>query len=428
MPATRLYRIFIFVLFFFGMGQSAFAQVPAPPPTPEKQGQFPDPQFKKWTLGFNVGAIGYAPDRKEILSGNSHLSRTTNTGPGIVYNSAGKKRLAIIANTSLGVHGGIILSNKKGTQLSTIEGQFQSNRSAYSYNGPFVYTFRGDTFQRWVITDKYLCYGLSYQYSFSSRLLSYRGYSDFFYVKGTISRTFYHRDGEQQIYQGRYEDYTENGTGLTSRTIQANKSSYMASFEIGRRNFSPGDNFSFDFGIAAHIPFSNTLTNQYEFTQSNASVGKSNVTYSGAMVLFNMRFTFYKDWKEPERDTTIPPPNIYASTDTTREIDVQGTVTVHRKRITILVWDRNEVDGDVVSLFMNDEMVEQNLKLKKRKRRIRVKLNPGVNTLVMYAENLGEIPPNTAAIQVKEGRHKRNVNLVSDNGKSGAIEIVYEPR
>jgi len=71
--------------------------------------------------------------------------------------------------------------------------------------------------------------------------------------------------------------------------------------------------------------------------------------------------------------------------------------------------------------------VKKNLKLRKHKRRFRIKLRPGSNILVMYAENLGTIPPNTAAVVIKDGRRKRNVNLVSDNGKSGAVEIIYEP-
>ena len=46
----------------------------------------------------------------------------------------------------------------------------------------------------------------------------------------------------------------------------------------------------------------------------------------------------------------------------------------------------------------------------------------------LYAENLGDIPPNTAAVQIKDGKKKRNVNLVSDYGKSGAVELIYVPK
>ena len=403
-------------------------QIAPPPPAPA--GGFAEPEVPRrmWTFGFNGGMVGYSPHRLEQLSGSNHFIRTSNFGMGIVSDNEGKRRLSITANTSVGVHAGVMLSNKKGTHFTTIEGQFQANKACYSFNTPFYFTYQADTFAKWIMTDKYLCYGISLQHSFAVQKATYASNSVFFYLRGTFSRTYYHRNFDARIYEGRFEDWTENGTGMKATTIMANKQSYMVTLEAGRRNFTLDYDRTFDIGVAVMMPFKKTYVDQYEFFQNNVSVGKSNVTYIGATVMLNLRYTFNYKMKEHEPDTTVRPrTDIFVSTDTTRQIDVQETFTVRHKHIKILVWDRNEIDGDVVSLFMNDELVKKNLKLRKHKRRFRIKLRPGSNILVMYAENLGTIPPNTAAVVIKDGRRKRNVNLVSDNGKSGAVEIIYEP-
>lgn len=403
------------------------AQIAPPPPAP--QGGFPDTDVphRMWTIGLNGGMIGYSPHRLEQLSGNNHFERTSNFGMGVVTDNEGRRRLSITANTSLGLHAGVMLANKKGTHFTTLEAQFQANKACYSFNAPFYFTYQTDTFAKWVMTDKYLCYGIAAQHSFSLQPSGNPANAVFIYVRGAFSQTFNHRNFDTKITEGRFEDWTQNGTGMKATTTMANQKSYMLTFEAGRRNFSIDYDRTFDIGVAVHLPFKKTYVDQYEFFQNNVSVGKSNVTYIGATVMLNMRYTFNYQMKERQRDTTLPRPELYAGVDTVREVDVQESFTVRHKYIKIMVWDRNEIDGDVVSLFMNDELIKKNLKLRKRKRRFRIKLNQGSNILVMYAENLGTIPPNTAAVVVKHGRKKRNVNLVSDNGKSGAVEIIYVP-
>lgn len=427
MLVSRSNIVKTFLLFFCFATVFLRAQIAPPPPAPP--GGFAEPEVPRrmWTVGFNGGMVGYSPHRLEQVSGSNHFERTSNFGMGVVTDNEGRRRLSITANTSLGVHAGVMLGNKKGTHFTTFEGQFQANKACYSFNAPFYFTYQADTFAKWIMTDKYLCYGISMQHSFALKPAANPSNSVFLYLRSTFSQTIYHRNFDAMIYEGRFEDWTENGTGMKATTTMANQKSFMLTFEAGRRNFTMDYDRTLDFGVAVHLPFKKTYVDQYEFFQNNVSVGKSNVTYIGATVMLNLRYTFNYKMKEHERDTTIPPPDVYVNTDTTREVDVQESFTVHNKRVKILVWDRNEIDGDVVSLFMNDQIIKRNLKLRKHKRRFWIKLNPGSNILMMYAENLGTIPPNTAAVVVKDGRKKRNVNLVSDNGKSGAVEIIYVP-
>jgi len=142
--------------------------------------------------------------------------------------------------------------------------------------------------------------------------------------------------------------------------------------------------------------------------------------------MLNFRYNFQGAVKVKVPDTTKPAPAIVQTVDTTeRKMDVQLTYKTTHRKIKIIVYDRNEVDGDKISLYHNGKLVASNVVLKRRKKRFKVKLEPGSNYILMYAENLGDIPPNTAAVVIKSGRKKKNVTISSDESKSGAIELIY---
>ena len=51
-----------------------------------------------------------------------------------------------------------------------------------------------------------------------------------------------------------------------------------------------------------------------------------------------------------------------------------------------------------------------------------------VNELVMYAENLGEIPPNTALMIVHDGDNRYEARITSDTEKNGTIRFSLSSR
>jgi hypothetical protein len=110
-----------------------------------------------------------------------------------------------------------------------------------------------------------------------------------------------------------------------------------------------------------------------------------------------------------------------------RKYKVQQTVNVESNIVKVQVYDKNRVDGDIISIYLNGEVLIENLEVTKEKKEIILNLNIGSNTLVMYALNAGRIPPNTAAIAVNnKGKYKIST-LVSDFNTSGALELVYDP-
>ncbi|HTL83499.1 MAG TPA: hypothetical protein VL651_17405, partial [Bacteroidia bacterium] len=340
----------------------------------------------------------------------------------------GKRHFSVSSNTSLGAHGGFMFRDGKNSLAYTqLDLEFQQNKACYSFIAPFIWTTVHDSFAGWVMTDKYLKAGLAVEQNFFKGNSSFMGGDSYFFIREGLGYTFFHRNFDQLIKQDHYEDWTSHGKGMTATTIMAHTTSVMLTSEIGLKAFNYDHTRSLDYGVAFYAPFSRTYTDQYEFFQQNVSTGKSNVTYNGSTIMLNLRYNFgvpIKEHVHPIDSTKNKQPDLLANQVNQRTMEVQSTVTTSRKKIKVKVWDRDEIDGDSITLTLNGEIVKEHISLRRHKKTYTLKLDSGDNYLVMYAENLGTVPPNTAAVIIKEGFKKRRLALQSDIGKSGAVKIV----
>lgn len=106
-----------------------------------------------------------------------------------------------------------------------------------------------------------------------------------------------------------------------------------------------------------------------------------------------------------------------------RDIVLKDTINVSKKAITISIWDDGQIDQDVISLKLNDEWIVKYLEAKAEKIKFKYFLTQPENYIVLRAENIGEIPPNTTAINIDDGVNSRTIVLNSDMGMSEAIKI-----
>jgi hypothetical protein len=106
-----------------------------------------------------------------------------------------------------------------------------------------------------------------------------------------------------------------------------------------------------------------------------------------------------------------------------REVEVKRVVEVEGRQVKIRVWDNGTIDGDVLSLFLNGQLLLKNHRAVRRKLEILVTLEKPVNYLILHAINLGSITPNTVAVSVDDGRGEQVIMLSSSLKESGAIMI-----
>ncbi len=104
--------------------------------------------------------------------------------------------------------------------------------------------------------------------------------------------------------------------------------------------------------------------------------------------------------------------------------EYQDTVYVTTPTVMLELYDNAEVDQDTVTVFLNHKIIIDKQMLSDRAILKEIEIDSAIdNELVLYAENLGKIPPNTATLIVVEGKERHVVNLRSDAGYSGTIII-----
>lgn len=111
-----------------------------------------------------------------------------------------------------------------------------------------------------------------------------------------------------------------------------------------------------------------------------------------------------------------------------RNSTVLQTIEVSQPVLQIDIYDNGEIDGDSISLFFNSKLLlaHQRLSDKPISLKIDVDSHDCPNELIMYADNLGTIPPNTALMIVTDGINRYEVRITSDLKKNGAVRFVLK--
>ena len=91
--------------------------------------------------------------------------------------------------------------------------------------------------------------------------------------------------------------------------------------------------------------------------------------------------------------------------------------------LLLTLYDNGEVDGDTVTVLMNGNIIfsKVGLTTKANSKTIYIASNMDSVKLVMYAESLGEIPPNTGLMVVTDGEKRYEVRFSADLKTNSAI-------
>lgn len=105
-------------------------------------------------------------------------------------------------------------------------------------------------------------------------------------------------------------------------------------------------------------------------------------------------------------------------------------IQVHNKDLQLHLIDYLRVDNDTVSVYLNREIMAKNIWISKRPTVINFSLDPSfeTNEILLFAENLGEIPPNTSELLIIDGKDTHRVMILSDKQKTAAVYLKYKPR
>lgn len=98
---------------------------------------------------------------------------------------------------------------------------------------------------------------------------------------------------------------------------------------------------------------------------------------------------------------------------------------VESDSVRVSFYDNGDIDGDSISVFLNQEPVLVKQELTARALNIYVTLDStkSMNEISMFAENLGKYPPNTALMLVTDGVTRHEIYLSSSFTQNAGIRI-----
>ena len=165
------------------------------------------------------------------------------------------------------------------------------------------------------------------------------------------------------------------------------------------------------------VEYKNTLIyhklDSLQLLSSLSFIPKKNYGHATAWVTYSKR-------SNPEK--TLQPAAALAS----RKIETIQTVNIKSDSLLLTFYDDGEVDGDTVSVLLNGKVIIPMLRLTAKGISKTIYLTPEMGdslVLIMYAENLGSIPPNTGLLVVHDGEKVYEIRFTGDLQRNSAIVL-----
>ena len=140
-------------------------------------------------------------------------------------------------------------------------------------------------------------------------------------------------------------------------------------------------------------------------------------------------FSLCNEKEEPKKIDTIKTVELIAPAKEVilekRNNDLVREITVDHDSISVTLYDNGDIDGDSITLIYNDKILTTHQRLTDKPLTFFIKIAPGNsrNELVMYAENLGSIPPNTALMIIYDGTKRYELNINSTKNSNGSVSF-----
>lgn len=111
-----------------------------------------------------------------------------------------------------------------------------------------------------------------------------------------------------------------------------------------------------------------------------------------------------------------------------RKVVARKTFDIYTDEFDLYIWDNETIDGDIISINLNGEWILKKYELKKEKKKVHIKLNKNAseNYIAFYAENLGNISPNTSAIKFFDGKKDQFFVMESDFSTNATLKFVFK--
>ncbi|MEP7280100.1 MAG: hypothetical protein ABI813_15740 [Bacteroidota bacterium] len=113
---------------------------------------------------------------------------------------------------------------------------------------------------------------------------------------------------------------------------------------------------------------------------------------------------------------------------TSRQNKLQMVIPVTAPVVELRFYDNAAIDGDSIAIFLNGHLLREHILLGSEPQTIKINAADlqNDNELVLVAENLGSIPPNTSYLVAVVGHKQFEARLFADEGSSALIRFIKE--
>jgi len=107
----------------------------------------------------------------------------------------------------------------------------------------------------------------------------------------------------------------------------------------------------------------------------------------------------------------------------TRENALVRRIETEASEIKIELYDNGDIDGDTISIYHNNSLIRSHMRLSHKPISVSISLNPDQphHEIVMVAENLGSIPPNTSVMIITTASNRYEVLISSSEQKNAKV-------
>lgn len=236
----------------------------------------------------------------------------------------------------------------------------------------------------------------------------------------------YHKEGKEETLEGTYtsesvQDKTPCGAGKVylKRVTESDfyKEDFLTDAAKGRKGIKPGAEGNLLPKDNARLPAPLKPAPGIRKKPSDSTI---------AIVPPGRPLTEPARPVAPPAIRMVPVPQVLKE----RENKLEKTIVVHSPDITIRLYDNGEIDNDTVTVYHNNLAVVWKKRLSYEPLTITLHATDEDNRheLVMVADNMGTVPPNTAFMIVTSGDQRYELSLASDLKHSAKVVIEYKPQ
>jgi len=114
-----------------------------------------------------------------------------------------------------------------------------------------------------------------------------------------------------------------------------------------------------------------------------------------------------------------------------RSNNLVRTIEIDEKQVQIDYYDNGEIDNDTITVYHNNELVINHGRLSYTPITLKIQLDEEhpIHEIITVADNLGDIPPNTALMVITTPNRKRyEVFITSDEKTNAKVILEYKPK